>query len=496
MTTASALLALLALAGSGHCRFETVLYASKSAVDSFFGTDQAKLVYVNKSDAASPLKSLEFIDFSEPVLRVQRIAAAVMPCVPVISPDGRWVTYASSTGNGEAGTNIADPSSVYICELKADAVPKKLYAGAAYEPRFVKSMRRATLSVIFPTQSSDFSWEGGGETMIVDVDTAGGTPMPGAPRVLCPYGSYSGGLSDDSAWLCSGSGLAVIINLKGGKTRPDTVGPIGFGTASAYGAQACNISMTSALDTTDRVMFLDFGGSDKDGRMGGKSWAPWQIIFVANSKKQLVAWYQVPSDDPAHPYEIAAPAALGGLDSAFTRWHHPEWSNHPYFATATINLRRLWGKDPVTSIWQATEKQERIAFIDLRQPGRYLTVLGPDSVELAWDFMRNGDNLCWPWLWVKVPQSMSAGPQRQHRPLRHGPGFDIQRDRLLSRGNIMTDIRIFSLDGRKVMHAAFPHGARVCGLGCLRSGLYAAQALFADGQRSTMVFPAPGSPPD
>jgi hypothetical protein len=60
----------------------------------------------------------------------------------------------------------------------------------------------------------------------------------------------------------------------------------------------------------------------------------------------------------------------------------------------------------------------------------------------------------------------------------------------------MTDIRIFSLDGRKVMHAAFPHGARVCGLGCLRSGLYAAQALFADGQRSTMVFPAPGSPPD
>jgi hypothetical protein len=99
-------------------------------------------------------------------------------------------------------------------------------------------------------------------------------------------------------------------------------------------------------------------------------------------------------DKPAVPLETDPPSFTG------SKWHHPEWSNHPYFAVATLNADRFFSAG---NGFQNTAWQERVYAINLRDSAT-LELLRPDTVRYAG---RNFGGFFWPSLWVEV----SAGFQ-------------------------------------------------------------------------------------
>lgn len=342
------------------------------------GGAKAKLAFVDRTKAAEELCFIDFSEAGAPVIR--RIPAARMPEVPVISPDGNWVVYASGSGT-EAGSPLTTRSSVYISRLSADAVPQLVAGDSACEPRFVQNIAGA-LSIVYTTKAPNFGWEGFGRTVQIDVDVSGAAPVVGASKTLVEGGSYTGGLSWDTRFLVGGGGHVAMLDMIGAKGRPDTL--------SYDLIQSCNASISSSRAFTNTTMYLNTGSSSPliDG---GKPFGEWQAILISNGAKQLVRGYSYPKD-PVFPLETEP--------KSFSRakWHHCEWSNHPYFATATLNVDRYFknGADYANTLFQ-----ERIYLLNLKDSS-YLEVLRPDKVAFGG---KNVDvsGFYWPWLWVEVP---------------------------------------------------------------------------------------------
>lgn len=369
-------------AGSDGKVFSPVLSASTADVRAFLakgeGGGKAKLVFVDKTSAAGELC---FIDFSEtsasPVIR--RIPAAANPSVPVVSPDGNWVVYASGPG-AEAGSPLAARSSVYLVRLDPAARPLRIAADSACEPRFVQDAA-GKLVILYSTLAPNFAWEGPGKTLRVEVDVSGDAPVVGVPAAFAE-GGYTGGLSHDNRYLAGGGGHVAMLDRQGAKGRPDT---LSFGLI-----QSCNASISSSRVATDAVMYLNTSGSH--ARLNaGRPWGEWQAILISDSRKRLLRGY-LPPAAPAVPFETD-PASY-----ASHKWHHSEWSNHPHFATATVNVDRFY---KAAGGYVNSGYQERVYLLDLRDSA-YLEVVRPDRVAYSG---RNGDvsGFHWPWLWVEIP---------------------------------------------------------------------------------------------
>lgn len=371
---------------SGDPLFTPAFSASREEVRDFLsrggGGPGAKLAYV---DLTGGEPSLRFVDFSGGgTPEIKTLAAARHPAVPVLSPDGRWVVFGSGKGC-ETGTAPSLPCSVYLAELKEDAVPLLVAADSAREPRFAPGA--STLTVIYATQAFNLGWEGHGRTLKVEIDLSGERPTAGAPQVLAGSGSYTGGLSWDGRYLGGGGGHVAMLDLQGGQGRPDTL--------SFQGIQSCNASISTSRMATGAIMYLNTSGSHP-ALNGGREWGEWEAILISDSRKRLLKGYLPPAAF-AHPLETE-PASL-----ARSKWHHSEWSNHPHFATATVNAERYF---KVASGYANTAFQERIHLINLRDSA-YLEVLRPDTIA----YRGRGDGgFFWPWLWVEVPEGFAESP--------------------------------------------------------------------------------------
>jgi hypothetical protein len=368
--------------------FRPVSSATTQQVQDFIaagnGGTHAKLVYIDKT---TPEEKLCYIDFAEASVTptIHSIAAAHHPEVPVISPDGNWVVYASGEGT-EAGSSLGERSSVYFCRIEENAQPVLVAADSACEPRFRQNAAGGLLTIIYPTLAPNWGWEGFGRTMQVDIDISGSTPIVGAPQVLCAHGSYSGGLSWDNRYLCGGGGDIAMLDLLNGKTRPDTL--------SYNNAQSCNASISSSRNLTDMMMFLTMGSSHPKIN-GGKAWSTWQVILITNSSRELCKGFVFPTTF-TYPIETNPPS-IANIDRD-ARWHHCEWSNHPYFATATLNVDRYF---KVGEEYKNTNYQERIYLCNLRD-STYLEIVRADTVTYK-AAQNTASGLHWPWLWVEVP---------------------------------------------------------------------------------------------
>jgi hypothetical protein len=347
------------------------------------GGPNAKLAYIDRTKAGGELC---FIDFSEktPAPAIHVIAAADKPAVPVISPDGKWIVYASGAG-AEAGSPPGTRSSVYLVRMEEGAQPVLIAADSACEPRFVQN-NPGKLAVIYTTQAPDLAWEGHGRTMQVDVDVSGAAAVPGVPQALWPSGGFTGGLSWDGRFLCGGGGHVAMIDLKAVGARPDTL--------SFKGIQSCNASISSSRVRTDAMMYLNTEGSDPAVN-GGKGWGEWQTILIGNKSTGLLKAY-------SHPASFANSAETEPKSFSDAKWHHSEWSNHPYFATATVNVNRFFKSGDT---YENTMMQERIYLINLKDSS-YLEVLRPAAMKYTG--VRNDvSGFYWPWLWVEVPAAFS-----------------------------------------------------------------------------------------
>jgi hypothetical protein len=388
------LASLLALLGAG-CEnpvkeppasqrvFTPITSATGAEVATFLaagnGGAKAKLIYVDKT---SPSATLCYLDFSEsaaaPAIHV--IAAAKNPAVPVISPDGQWAVYASGNG-AEAGSPPGSLSSVWLVRISESAQPVLIAADSASEPRFVQNPK-GKLTILFSTQAPDLAWEGHGRTMQVEVDVSGAAPAAGTPQVLWAGGGYTGGLSWDGRFLCGGGAHVAMLDMTGAKGRPDTLSP--------NLVQSCNASISSSRIATNTMMYLTKETSSPNVN-GGKPFGEWQAILISDAAKRLVKGYTYPTAFQ-HPVETAVPS-LSGM-----KWHHCEWSNHPYFAAATLNVDRFF---KAASGYDNTNFQERIYLINLKD-STYLEVLRPDAVKTTGKLL-DTSGMHWPWLWVEVP---------------------------------------------------------------------------------------------
>lgn len=351
------------------------------------GGARAKLVYVDRTRATA---TLNFLDFSEaagaqPPIHV--IALAKDAEVPVISPDGNWVVYA--TGNGaEAGSPTSARSSVYLVKLEENAQPVLVARDSACEPRFVQDPPAGKLAVVYPTLCPNAAWEGFGRTLEVEVDVSGPDPVVGAPKVLRDDGSYTGGLSWDRKYLCGGGTHVAMVELNGAKARPDTL--------SFHMVQSCNASISSSRNATNTLMYLNFPKDSTPFVDGGKVWGEWQTILISNSKQQFVKGF-------TYPRTFAFDPETNPKSFTRAKWHHPEWSNHPYFAAATVNMNRYFQTD---NGFANTDFQERLYLLNLKD-STYLEVLRPETVKYTGKSL---GGFYWPWLWVEVPAAFEEAP--------------------------------------------------------------------------------------
>jgi len=454
--------------------YEVLMSTTNAEVREFLGTDNAKLVYVN---ILARQKALHYVDFSEgdgePV--IHRIPGVNNhPAVPVVSPDGNWVVYASGPGvsfdDGEAGTSVSTSTHIYICRLAEDAEPVLLTSENACEPRFL--WEAESLTVVYPTHAPNCAWEGVGKTMLVTVDTSGGVAVPGTPRVLFEHGSYTGGLSNNGRFLCGGGRHAAMLDLQSNRTRPDTV-------TDQYSGQACNVSITSSSTRQDVLMCLDFAPADSThippNVNNGQRWDTWQLIWLMDSHGDWVRWYKYPTA-PEFAYSYVdtnndSSSKHGYETVRKVKWHHPEWSNHPYFAVATINVDRSyrysdWDGWPMLNAtiakWENTGHQERIALVNLKS-GEYHEVMrrkGPFYLRsLAHlDSLKQTNGLYWPTLWVDIPDTFVEDSEwlpvadRGVSP-KYGGALHLD-GRTVTSVSPLREVAIYDLRGRMVYSAA------------------------------------------
>lgn len=372
--------------------FNPTLSSSTQEIQDFLikgnGSINAKLIFVKKIiEGSASFYNLFYIDFSEnndtPVVRT--IAVAKGAKVPVISPDGEWVVFAKGDRLTEAGATPVTKSSAYLCKIEEDAVPTLLMQDSAFEPRFMQNA--AKLTVIFPTEAQNYAWRGIGRTLKMEIDVSGSTPIAGKPEVLFETASFTGGLSTDGKYLCGGGGNIGMVDITSGNTVGDTMCDF---------QQACNASISSSQNFTNTVMYLTTAGSHPNIN-SGKNWESWQVILINDISKNVLKGFVYPdSATVKFPIETDPPSFKKA------RWHHCEWSNHPYFAAATLNVNRTFS-GPIT-----IEYQERIFLVNLKD-STYLEVLHADTIQNSGI---EGDNsgYHWPWLWVEIPLSFQEDP--------------------------------------------------------------------------------------
>jgi hypothetical protein len=482
----------------------------KEADPSFGGN--AKLVYMNGTITDGG--EIHFIDFSEGTGQplVHKIAAITGGTVPVISPDGQWVVY--GTGQGAEGHLSASDASVYICKLEENAAPV-LVAAKGHEPRFKQNAEKPT--VIYGTVGGQLAWElpDPGKTMQVEIDVSGGTPVVGQPSVLWEYASMMGGLSYDGRYLCSAGMRGAMVDLTGGKTKPDTVcsrmplrpknGEYPGGVqatdvlspaaaeANKSALQTCNPSISSSRSGyLNAMMYLTTGsgGNVNDVINGGMAWAQWQMVFISDFEGRLLWDMRVPLDDPVVPYAQGMSTDFINEDIAFdassTCWHHPEWSNHPYFAATAIILRRGWGFD-VSDNFLDTKLQERIYLLDLKNK-RYKGLLRAADEEIRYKPIPAAD-LNYPWLWVEVSPGFSEEdgflPVKNEGGGFYG-GFRGNAGPLAAIGGGTREVTLFAPDGRVVRRIPAGAGGRPLLSENLNTGVYCVKASGAGSAGAAM----------
>lgn len=410
----SALLAMLAAGcdkptgsaaqdGPAPAAFKPVFSSDPEKVRAFFAAGQggnSKLAFIDRTGDAGTLCYVDFSEAGSPVIR--RIAAADDARVPVISPDGAWIVYASGPG-AEAGSPVSARSSAYLVRMEEDAVPMLLAKDSACEPRFAQQAGEGKLAVVYSTLAPNLGWEGFGSTLKITLNVSGGSgavPVKIAAETLAAGGSYTGGLSFDGRYAFGGGGHVARLDLETPGAQPETL--------SHNLVQACNASVSSSRIFTDALMYLNFP-RDMDPLIdGGESWGDWQAILVGGgSPGRLMKGFIAPREFDHDPE--TSPASLSGV-----KWHHNEWSNHPYFATATLNVDRYFpdgkdGKDGKRFV--NTNLQERIYFINLKD-STYLEAMRPDTIAFAG---RSSGGFFWPFLWVEIP----AGFQEEDDWLGH-----------------------------------------------------------------------------
>jgi hypothetical protein len=276
------------------------VFINRDSISAFTRSTNVKISFNCKAD-----RSVYYVDFNDSVPVAKKLKKPAgnggNSDSPLISPDGKWVTYFMYAGFNDivAFVQRLDPT--------ADAV--QIGGDYATDPHWWTDPSTHDVYIIYSNLFLQDSLPllAGKATFKQKVDLSGSIPvLVGAPAVIADK-PMNGGLTKDGRFLCTGYSQAAFYDIAAQKV-------IGVNP----GMQICNssISPDTSADSSVRMMFLCFAGkqnmiNDSAGVVNEHA-----VIYVVD-KADSVQWF------------IGKPANYG-------EWQDPEWSNNPNFAAALL----------------------------------------------------------------------------------------------------------------------------------------------------------------
>lgn len=372
--------------------------ATQNQLQSAFGTAKVKLVFSCQS-------SLYFVDFSEAAPQIRKMNNIASAYYPVISMDGQWLTY--QTDNAFEGPSTNPPAKVWLRELAADGTPIKI-TDTGYVPRFALNTPSDTPEIIYSTSLACPRVNGisicynAGMTMKTKIINK----TPQSSEVVFDSGSYYGGLSWDNRYLFTGwpSGPnAFMLDLQNSAGGPHAIHSMhvrknstNADTFVAIGS--CNISRSASRYFTNTMLYYDFSSSAITSAkcyhpiLG--TWKQHEKLFISRFDGEDLKVFDMPADRPIVPLADA----LGLGEAVGKEWENPEWSNHPYFAVASLMVDRLWLVSGGVS-WDHTYNNELIYLVGLKDSS-YIKLIESTDTSRA-----SKTSFFYPFVWVEIPAS-------------------------------------------------------------------------------------------
>ena len=419
---------------------------TQGRLDTVCGTHNIKLVFMCKNYGY-------FVDFSEATPQIRQMANVTNSFFPVISSDGQWITYQSGI-EAEGPSTSPVPGKVWFRELAANGTPVKI-ADTGYVPRFVQNAPADSPAIVYSTsvacpQQICFST---GQT--VKRTIVNKTPLP--VETVFAGGSYYGGLSWDNRYLITGwpggpNGFMLdLLNSAAGPHAVHTmrVKKIGTDIDTFVSVGTCNISRSASRVFTNTMLYYDFGSGALTNAncyhpiLG--SWPEHSLLFISRSDSEDLKIFRMPAER-----KLVSTANAQGLGEAVGKErYYPEWSNHPYYAAACLNIDRLWLK---SGNWEHTYNTESIYMVGLRD-SQYVKLLESTDTSFA-----STTSFIYPWIWVEMPAGFqedsswlaktiwqsSAGKNPCCNPKR------LTSSKVNLSDPLITGISLFNLSGRKI----------------------------------------------
>jgi hypothetical protein len=370
------------------------------ALIDFCGTRNAKVAFCNNYSDGGPSKyELYYIDFNETTPSVKRLLNVPNGLLPVISPDGNKIAFASKV-TGDGPTPAA--SKAWVIDISQSAQPIAVDT-PAYNPRFV--LNAVSPELVYAQSGKkltgkDYAWDGCGS--VARKSISGGSAV-----TVTSTGLYFGGLSRDNNWLgtAENSANAFLYDIGHNqihKLHRMNVKLDGSDRDTIYDLQCCNPSISTSFKIPDALMYFDFGSDElvmaNIRHQYLSNWGFHQRIFVSRSSGAVAAYFDVPSEISV--FTGTEPPGLG--EGSAKRWNYPEWSNHPYYAIASTELERFWGTaSGVTSPVR-----------NWRFDGAYLINLKDSSYlrlfESADTTLNSKTLIKWPFIFIETPTALAS----------------------------------------------------------------------------------------
>lgn len=362
--TARVVSILCILAGTACAQVRVV--ASLSEVSLFCGTSNVRIVY--RGDIGTGIVA---VDLSTSLQTT--IDTDVGTLLPSISADGQTVVFA----RGPSDEGLADVASDVLA-IGIDGTYRRLLRNNAFEPRFVQGSSQYV--VCTSTDGADV-WNTG-QTWRLDINN----PTSATAIVA---GSFVGGMSTNQQYLATAFPTARIyddaaktstaIHWFDLKRIPDTT------IVERDTLATSSPSISSSTVRPDVMLYTDEGWQlaathTIPALPGLGNWGAREILFINGSDNQILRYYRAPA---ASDFTMQA-----NIDRV--AWGHVEWTNHPYFAVASVQVFR-------TS--PASQHHEAAYLINLKD-STYLKILDAQGDTAT---ATPAGNIRWPVAWVEVP---------------------------------------------------------------------------------------------
>jgi hypothetical protein len=365
--------------------------AAKQSLTDICHTTNVKLVFLCQD-------SLWYVDFSESIPQIRKMNINGSPYFPVISSDGKWVTYQTDV-MAEGPSKDPNFGKVWIRQIAVDANPLEV-ADSAYVPRFVLNSPVDSPEIIYSTsltcpQGLCYT---AGKTVKKRII---GNSVQAAQSVY-DNGSYYGGLSWDNRYLSTGwpGGPNVFMldlqNTGDGPRGLHTmrVKKTGTNADTVVTLQACNMSRSASRVFTNAMLYYDFSSAAIKAAgcyhpiLG--EWGEHELLFISRYDGEDLKVFALPSDRPVIP--ISQAQGLG--EATGKEWENPEWSNHPYYAAASLTVDRLF---QINGNWDNTQNGELAYLVSLKD-SVFIRLIETTDTSFT-----STTQITYPFLWIETP---------------------------------------------------------------------------------------------